>query len=117
VASKEIQVQQFTFNPDDNEHRLNLPRRWPACLKDSGRFYRNRQGQILFLVEEPDFVVVSRWQELRGIVELGDVVKVISPRELTDSDYKDLWHTLNDYRWRLPSAGKRFAPTAATVRA
>lgn len=87
-----------------------FPKQWHAALAATGRFYRNKEGRCLFLVAENDgaaeFMVVSRMEELRGLVESGEFIRITGD-VLTDSDWRSIWHAHSDHRWRLPSASNR----------
>jgi hypothetical protein len=104
-----MQTQTFEFDRGSNQSRIELPQRWIACLRRSGRFFRNLKGQVVFLISEPsELMVLSRAAELRGILECGDVIRISSPH-LSDEDIRELWHVTNDYRWRLPCFERRYA--------
>lgn len=66
------------------------------------RFYRNDKSQILFEIAPNDFVCVSRKQELRNILDDGDVVKITGD-PLDDSAEFGFWLWLTAQRWKIPS--------------
>ncbi len=98
-----------------------FPKAWLQALSDTGRFFRNARGQIIFLIRSVpcEFVTVSRREELRSVLEDADFL-TITGDELTADDWAGLYFITSDNRWRLPSAaGAQFplAAPAAAVRA
>jgi hypothetical protein len=87
-----------------------MPAKFLQALIDSGRFFRNARSQILFLIAEPpaQFMPVIRKEELRGILESGELLQLTGD-SLTADDFFGLWTWVYDRRWKLPHAGERHA--------
>ncbi len=97
--------------PFDRRHLgppFHFHKRWLEFLKGTGRFFRNARGQVLFLVAEPgEFVQLSRRDELRALIESGDILRIDCPHPLSDDDHFGFWSALYDWRFKLPSAANR----------
>lgn len=107
-------IPEFHYSRSEPNQRFGLPRRWLPALAATGRFFRSKDGAILFLVSEPgEFIKLVRRDELRAVLEDANVIRVVTPHDMEDNDFMSLWVALSDYRWKLPSASNRKIPTAS----
>jgi hypothetical protein len=97
----------FEFIRSENGS-LQWPKGWMQALTSTGRFFRSREGKMLFLVQDnpAEWVAVSRWQELKSILIDGSVLRITGDA-LDDNDWQAIGHITGDTRWRLPSASNR----------
>jgi hypothetical protein len=100
-------MQTFEFRKALAGDRGAYPKAFFNALAASGRFFRNRRGQILFLASRnPDeFVAVQRREELRAILESAEVVRLTGD-PLDNDDFAGMWFWLHDRRMFLPAASK-----------
>lgn len=98
----------FTYRVALASDRGPMPKAFVQAIIDTGRFFKNHRGKILFLTgTNPDkFMEVGRGQELTAILEDGDVLR-IDGDPMSDSDWQGIWFWLRDRRFRLPDAGNR----------
>lgn len=106
----------FTYRAALAADRGPMPKAFVQAIIDTGRFFQNARGKILFLTgTQPDkFMEVGRGQELVAILEDGNVLQ-IDGDPMADSDWQGMWFWLRDRRFLLPDAGNR-PNTAVSVR-
>ncbi len=99
----------FEYRSAQAGDRGPLPKQFVQTLIDTGRFFRSARGHVLFLASTrpfDEFVAIARRDELRAILESGEVLQLTGD-ELDADDYQGMWFWLSDFRWKLPSVNAR----------